>query len=89
MLGQGADQRGNLWTGEERQTHLRHLCEHFTGTQTQNAERLCFCREWEQRVVAARQEADEKAAAVGRQHQRELEAVREKYETGQVCREAG
>lgn len=42
------------------------------------------CREAEQRVGQARSEAAEERAVLARQHQRELEALKEKYETGQV-----
>lgn len=45
-----------------------------------------LCRAHEQRLVAARAEAAEERAALGRLHQRELEALRDKYETGQVRR---
>jgi len=41
-------------------------------------------REHEQRLAQVRNEAGEERAMLARQHQRELEALKDKYETGQV-----
>lgn len=42
------------------------------------------CREHEQRLTQVRADAAEEREAAARQHKRELEALKEKYETGQV-----
>ncbi|GAB4813533.1 hypothetical protein N2152v2_000579 [Parachlorella kessleri] len=42
-----------------------------------------LAREHEQRLAQARSEAGEERAVLARQHQRELDALKEKYETGQ------